>query len=88
MKLKFVLVALLILINGWNIGYEQGMKVGYTNAELVLAYMPESPRLERSLQEFQKSLAQTIQIKQNYAQSKYNEYLHLKETNLLSLEED
>lgn len=67
--------------------YGQDVKVGYTNAELILAYMPEARSMEQSLATFQKKLAEALQTKEQYLQQKYQEYIELKERGSLS-EED
>ncbi|MCW5519417.1 OmpH family outer membrane protein [Aureitalea sp. L0-47] len=70
-----------------NISYGQDVKVGYTNAELLLAYMPEAKSMEQSLQSFQKKLAEKLKAKDDYMKGKYTEYLKLKESGGLSGEE-
>lgn len=49
-------------------------KIGYTNLELVLAYMPESKVANQELQVFEKKLAEKLEIKRSYLASKYEEY--------------
>ena len=82
-KFKLILASLACLMI-INTGHAQEVKVGYTNVELVLAYMPQAQQMEQSLAAYQKSLAEKISTKQNFLQSKYDEYIRLKESNSLS----
>jgi len=49
-------------------------KIGYTNIELVLSYMPEARKMEQDLTTFQKKLQEQYDVKLKYAQSKLEEY--------------
>ena len=71
-----------------SFSYGQDVKVGYTNVELVLAYMPEAKSMDQSLATYQRSLGEKLQVKQNYAQSKLDEYMKLREANQLAPAED
>lgn len=55
------------------------VKIGYTNIELVLAYMPDAKQMEKDLQTFQKKLTEKLKVKDDYVKQKYQEYLELKE---------
>jgi outer membrane protein len=82
MKLKLFLASLLLFVSA-NVIQAQ-TKVGYTNIELILAYMPETSTMNQNLQTFQKELSDKLQEKQNYSQQKYQEYLSLKEAQKLT----
>ena len=63
------------------------VKIGYTNVELVLAYMPESKSVEQTLSTFQQKLQQQLEAKQKYARTKLEEYVEKRDKNLASPEQ-
>ena len=67
-----------------NTSYGQDVKVGYTNVELILAYMPEAKSMEQTLATYQKKLGESLQAKEQYLQQKYQDYMKLKESGNLS----
>lgn len=78
MKLKTVF-ALLILALGLNLGANAQVKIGYTNIELVLAYMPEAKTMEKELEIYTRKLSDKLKKKDEYVKLKYQEYLQRKE---------
>ena len=62
----------------------QEVKIGYTNIELILAYMPESKSMEQQLNSYQKQLADGLSAKQAYAEQQLQLYLEKEEKNQLS----
>lgn len=83
------LLIIIVILAGTNFQLKaQGGKIGYTNIELVLAYMPETKNLEQQLTTFQKKLAEQLQVKEKYMQTKYQEYLTKKERNEFSQESE
>ncbi|MEM0996655.1 MAG: OmpH family outer membrane protein [Bacteroidota bacterium] len=62
-------------------------KIGYTNIELVMAYMPESKSIEQQLGTYQKKLAEKLKVKDDYVKQKYQEYLEKKERGTMSPDE-
>lgn len=54
-------------------------KIGYVNLEMVLAYMPETKTMEEKLKKQSDQLAQTLQVKRDYFQLKYQEATALAE---------
>lgn len=66
----------------------QEVKIGYTNIELLLAYMPEAKQMEAQLNAYQQQLGKQLQTKQSYGQSRLGEYMEKKEAGLLSPQED
>ena len=58
--------------------------IGYTNVELILAYMPEAKSLEQVLETYQKKLENDYRTKQDYFKLKYEEYLEKESRNELS----
>ena len=85
--MKSILATLVLLIAVSTSGMAQ-IKIGYTNIELVLAYMPEAKQVEQTLGTYQKKFAEQMQVKQQYAQSKLQEYMEKKEANQLSPTDD
>ena len=63
------------------------VKIGYTNLELILAYMPETNTMDQTLATFQKKLGEKIKIKDDYVKMKYQEYLEGKESGRFSKDE-
>ena len=53
--------------------------IGYTNVEFVLASMPEAKSMQKTLETYQKKLAEKLQVKEQYVQQKYQEYMQKKE---------
>lgn len=54
-------------------------KIGYVNLELVLAYMPETKVMEDNLKKESEGLAQTLKVKRDYFELKYQEATALAE---------
>ena len=68
------IAAIVMLFVGGFVTVNAQVKIGYTNIELVLAYMPEAKVMEQSLATYQQKLGEQLQVKQKYAQSKLEEY--------------
>ncbi|MEM7103894.1 MAG: OmpH family outer membrane protein [Bacteroidota bacterium] len=64
---------LLTLLFTTTISFGQ-VKIGYTNIELVLAYMPETQKMEEDLQTYQQKLGEQLASKQQSAQKKLDDY--------------
>lgn len=79
---------LVLLTVGITNARSQEVKIGYTNIELVLAYMPEANTVESTLATYQKKLGEQLQVKENYASTRLQEYIDKKEKNLLSPAEE
>lgn len=62
-----------------QVGLFSQARIGYTNIELVLAYMPESSAVQQSLQKHQQKLGEKLQIKEQYAQTMLQEYMEIKQ---------
>ncbi len=59
-------------------------RIGYTNLELVLSYMPEAQQVESELRTYEKKILEQLNIKQAYLQTKIEEYTELKQQGKLS----
>lgn len=86
MKLKTTLALISLLMFSYLSAPAQ-IRIGYTNIELILAYMPEAKSMEQTLTTYQKKLAEKLKVKEDYSSSKLQEYISLKEANRLSPEE-
>ncbi|MCW5519416.1 OmpH family outer membrane protein [Aureitalea sp. L0-47] len=86
MKQKIYILGLLLVI-GMVSAVDAQTKMGYTNVELLMAYMPEVKSVENKLSNFEASLTQKLQVKQTNYQSKLQEYSKKKESGL-SADED
>lgn len=77
MKTKIIIkVTLLALVFASTV---LSQKVGYTNVELLLSYMPQTQEIEKQLNKFHAKLSQQFETKQYYFQNKYTEYIQLKQ---------
>lgn len=88
MRIKSAVFAFLLICLAGSTAFSQDIKIGYTNIELVLAYMPEAKKIEKELGTFQQKLAEQLKVKQEYGEQKQREYLELKEANRLSPEDE
>lgn len=62
------------------------VKIGHTNVEELLIYMPETKTIETELKTYRGKLEEQIKVKDAYAQGKLEEYLKVRNT--LSKEAD
>lgn len=85
MNCKILIFLCFALFAGLN--SQAQIKIGYTNVELVLAYMPESKSVEQTLGTFQQKLQQQLEAKQKYARTKLEEYVEKRDKNLASPEQ-
>lgn len=63
-------------------------KIGYTNIELILAYMPESKLVESQLDAFSSTLEKEIKQRSESYQASLNDYISKKEANKLTEPEE
>ena len=61
MKVKNLLLFILAL--GFSIVTEAQMKIGYTNLELIVAYLPETKQANQELQIYQQQLTKNLEAK-------------------------
>lgn len=71
MKSLFVFILGITCFVGLN---AQNFKIGYTDIEYVLTQMPEYKTASSEIEVFQKKLEERFRIKNEYAQSKLQEY--------------
>ena len=55
-------------------------KIGYTNVELILVYMPETQAMEKQLKTMEEKLLEQLEIKQKYYQTKLAEFMQARES--------
>jgi len=63
-------------------------KVGWTNVELIMTYMPQTKAIEKELEGLEKKLGEQLEVKQRYYQQKMLEYMEAKEKGIIILEFD
>lgn len=85
-KLSTLLLALVLTFGAFQASAQT--KIGYTNVEFILAKMPETKDINQQLQVYQQKLQDRLSIKEQYAQSKLQEYQEMKQTNQLNSEMD
>lgn len=87
MRMKFLIAtfaAVLFTIQG-SIAQ---IKIGYTNIELILAYMPETEQMNKDLQIYAGKLDKALKVEEDYFQLKMNEYTSLSKANKLTPADD
>lgn len=78
--MKFKVVFCLSVIYFGLLSPLSAQKIGYANIEVILALMPESKSMQQTLQVYEKSLGEKIQMKQQFYQQRAQEYLELQRT--------
>ncbi|MCS6895682.1 MAG: OmpH family outer membrane protein [Bacteroidia bacterium] len=63
---------------------QKSLRIGYTNLELVLSYLPEAQQVEQQLRTYERKIIEQLNIKQSYLQTKVEEYSELKQQNKLT----
>lgn len=63
-------------------------KVGWTNVELIMTYMPQTKLIEKELATLEKKLGEQLEVKQRYYQQKLLEYMEAKEKGIITPEMD
>ena len=86
MNFKSLFIMMLLSAGVMFSANAQEVKIGYTNIELVLAYMPETKSVETQLATYQKKLSEQIVVKENYAKQRLQEILDKKEKGTLTPE--
>lgn len=78
---KFIM--LMVLVAGVSL-FGKSQTVGWTNVELLLAYLPETEAMEKKLQSLEKLALEQLEVKQKYYQQKLLEYMELKQAGKLT----
>ncbi|WNJ16487.1 OmpH family outer membrane protein [Pontibacter sp. G13] len=75
MRLKALIAFLLVGLGCATPNFSQAqVKIGYVNMEAVLVYMPETKSMNQQLQTMQGKLAEDLQTRQVYLQTKAQDY--------------
>lgn len=74
MKIRTILFSLLFVVGACMSVSAQSSKVGFTNVEILLNYMPDTKTIEKQLQTYQQKLEERIQIKSKYGQDEMMTY--------------
>ncbi len=77
MKLKFILFILLAALSTG--GFAQ-LKIGYTNVEAIISYMPEQNLITKELTALRQKLIEAQDAKTKYFQTKQEEYQEIAQT--------
>ncbi|HEX2899078.1 MAG TPA: OmpH family outer membrane protein [Bacteroidia bacterium] len=76
---KYILFVLLGLVA--VVGNSQTTtKIGYTNVELILQYMPETKAIETELSKLEEAISKALEVKQKYYQQKLIEFMEYKQS--------
>ncbi|MDX1907775.1 MAG: OmpH family outer membrane protein [Bacteroidia bacterium] len=74
MRLKSLLLTLLAVLGIAGSASAQNIKIGFVNVEAILVFMPETQTMNQQLQTYQTKLAQSLEAKQAYLETKLREY--------------
>lgn len=81
-------LGLLLATGAYTAQAQNNMKIGYTNAELILSFMPEAKQIEQQLRTFEQKLMQNLTVKQSYMDTKRQELQDMRAAGTLSAEEE
>ena len=87
MKPILTLCTLFLLILNSSLSTAQEVKIGYTNIELVLSYMPETKQMQSNLNDYQNKLSQKLRVKEQATQKFYAETIEKVQNGTMSPEE-
>jgi len=85
--MKFLIATLAAALLTTEVTFAQ-LKIGYTNIELILAYMPETQQMNKDLQIYAKKLDAQLKVEEDYFQLKMDEYTNLSKQNKLTPADD
>jgi outer membrane protein len=76
---RYIFCALLVVMA--VVGKSQtAVKIGYTNVELILQYMPETKAIETELSKIEEAISKALEVKQRYYQQKLIEFMEYKQS--------
>lgn len=73
MKTRFILAGAFLLIS-LAVTAQNAIKIGYTNAEFVLSYMPEARQIESELRDYERQLTTQLESKMQDFQTKLSDF--------------
>ncbi|MFT4833298.1 MAG: outer membrane protein [Marinoscillum sp.] len=74
MKTRILSVIIALVACAGHLSAQDGLKIGYTNADYVLSLLPEAKQIEAELKAYEKQLQNQIQAKYNDLQGKMADY--------------
>lgn len=77
MKFKMLILAALLTFSAS--AFAQDVKIGYADIQAVLVRMPETSTMNQAIATYQQKLTERLQTKQQYAQTKLEEFYQLQE---------
>lgn len=82
LQMKFLMKRISLLLVLMAVGFfaAKAQKIGYTNVELILVYMPETQAMEKQLKTVEEKLLEQLEIKQKYYQTKMMEFMEARES--------
>lgn len=81
-----VMMLLAALLAAPTTAWAQG-RIGYTDLELVMASMPETKKVNATLEALQQELAGQMKVRRDYARVRYEEVVEKQQANQLSEEQ-
>ena len=75
---KYIFILLLLVVS--QAAWAQETKIGYTNVELILQYMPQTKAIETELGKLEEAISKTLEVKQKYYQQKLQEFMEYKQS--------
>ncbi len=88
MNFRTISIALVMVVMAFTVkAQDKDVKIGYTNIELILIYMPDVKDVEKQISSIQQNMAKQMQTKEAYAQQKLQEYMTAAEAGTLSDED-
>lgn len=87
MRIKFLIATIAAVVFSIQ-GTLAQIKIGYTNIEMILAFMPETEQMNKDLQIYAKKLDKELQVEEDYFQLKMNEYTEMSKANKLTPADD
>jgi outer membrane protein len=74
MKIKLYLLVAFAFAAMQTVSAQSNVKIGYTNVEYILSYLPESRQIEADIQDFEKQLSSQLEVKMTEFQEKVRNF--------------
>ena len=78
--MKKYIFSVLLVLGAFAANGQAVTKIGYTNVELILQYMPETKAIETELSKLQDAISKALEVKQKYYQQKLIEFMEYKQS--------
>lgn len=76
-----VFFTLFLCLASFSSSVQAQTKIGYTNVEIILNYMPETKDIEKKIADLTKKIEEQLAIKQRYFQVEYQTYIDKEQRN-------